>query len=103
MSRGQERRYSRGRSLDGIHDADRLMQRENAKLVIAAASSIRFDLISLSTSLSLSLFLCVPLWIDSDPEDENRESMQRGEKKKTAPFPVNSFWSREKQDVWTVV
>lgn len=32
VSRGQERRYSRGRSLDGILDADRLMQRENARL-----------------------------------------------------------------------
>jgi len=41
VSRGQERRYSRARSLDGILDADRLMQRENAKLVIDAASSTR--------------------------------------------------------------
>lgn len=31
VSRGQERRYSRGRSLDGILDADRLMQRENGR------------------------------------------------------------------------
>lgn len=57
VSRGQERRYSRGRSLDGIHDADRLMQRENAKLVIDVDSPIRFGL------FSLSLFL--PTRIDS--------------------------------------
>lgn len=61
MSRGQERRYSRGRSLDGIHDADRLMQRENAKLVIDVGSPTRFGLSLLP--LPLSLFL--PARIDS--------------------------------------
>jgi len=61
VSRGQERRYSRARSLDGILDADRLMQRENAKLVIDAASSTRsrvfflllFPPFSISFTLSL--------------------------------------------------